>query len=215
MRLATMTEKGKETIMATDSASQSPSELFTSTTFRTLGGCVAVAGVVATVVSGIFRWDPKIVGLIVSFIVAYAALFMARKRKRADYFVSGFNGFLIYFTLVGATSFYPYLNNATAGSVANSTTNGPASPFRPWVPDRNLVSASRDLLEVSREQKKTLDEVHTRFDSLDRQVQSLNIPAATKTEITHSLAANKNMILMTHTNNAVRVTNLKRLGIHE
>jgi len=63
---------------------------------------VVIAGVVASVICGVFGLDPKIIGLIVSMCVAYVALYLAEKRRTADYVVTGFNGFLIYFTLVGA-----------------------------------------------------------------------------------------------------------------
>jgi hypothetical protein len=198
-----------------ESDSGVPKELFTRATFNTLGGRVAVAGVVATVFCTIFGSDPKIVGLIVSIVVSYAALFMAKKRLPADYLVTGFNGFLVYFTLIGATAFYPYLNKNTAASVVSGQTNAPTSPFGPWVHDPNLVKASQKLMEVTGEQERTLSEVHSNFDVLEKQVQTLSIPAATKTEITRGLASNRNLILMTRTNNAARFTTLKALGIHQ
>ena len=199
--------------MANNTGSPVPNEFFTAQTFGTLGGCVVISGVVATAIAGVFRLEPKIVGLIVSILVAYAALFMARRKRVADYFVTACNGFLIYFTLVGATSFYPYLNGQTAAGVGKDSTDGSASVFRPWVQDRNLVSVSRDLVEINRQQNKALTDVHSSVAALENQVKALSIPAAAKADISRELANNKNLILMTHTNNAVRVTNLKRLGI--
>jgi hypothetical protein len=58
-----------------------------------------------------------------------------------------------------------------------------------------------------------LTDVHSSVAALENQVKALSIPAAVKADISRELANNKNLILMTHTNNAVRVTNLKRLGI--
>src|SRR5512138_665778 len=110
-----METKPPQTENDKDPGSSLPQEFFTVRTFRTLGGSAVVAGVVATVISGLFAFDPKIVGFIVCLSVAYVGLFLAKKRKGADYVVTFFNGFLIYFTLVGATSFYPYLNPKTAG----------------------------------------------------------------------------------------------------
>ncbi len=183
-------------------------------TFRTLGGSVAVSGVAATVISGVFSLDPKIVGFIVCLCVAYVGLFLAKKRKRSDYVLSLFNGFLIYFTLVGASSFYPYLNpNTAAHVVADGATNAPASAFGPWVPDKNLVSASRDLVRVHHEQTAVLNTVQTNVVALESQIRTANIPQATKIELSAGLAANRNLILTTRTNISPRVRSLERMGI--
>jgi hypothetical protein len=61
--------------MAKDEGGSSvPNEFFTVQTFRTLGGSVLAAGVIATVISGVFHLDPKIAGLIVSVGVAYVGV---------------------------------------------------------------------------------------------------------------------------------------------
>jgi hypothetical protein len=191
-----------------------PQEFFTVRTFRTLGGSVVVAGVVATVISALFSLDPKIVGFVVCLSVAYVGLFLAKKRRPADYVVTFFNGFLIYFTLVGATSFYPYLNSKTAGgAVSGDTTNAPATAFRPWVPDKNLVHASQELIRVHREQTQTLNTVQSNVVTLEAQVRASNIPPAAKTELGAGLARNRNLIQMTRTNVAPQLRKLKAFGI--
>jgi len=209
MEVRPETERSKET------SSRLPQEFFTAGTFRTLGGSVVVAGVVATVISGLFAWDPKIVGFIVCLGVAYVGLFLAKKRKRADYVVTFFNGFLIYFTLVGATSFYPYLNPKTAGgAMAEGQTNAPASPFRPWVPDKNLVNANRDLVRIHREQTRTLTAVQSNVVALEAQVRtSSTIPTAARNELSAGLARNKNLILTARTNVAPQLRSLAKFGI--
>jgi hypothetical protein len=197
-----------------ESDSPIPKEFFTVKSFGTLSGSVVAAGVVATVLSGVFGLDPKIVGLIVSVGVAYLGLFLAKRRKAADFVVTGFNGCLIYFTLVGATSFYPYLNKGTAADVASGTTNAPASPFRPWVRDQNMVEISQNLAAINRQQTKTLTDVQENVNLLEQKVERLNIPPTDKKQITSGLATNKHLILMTNTNIASRVATLKRLGVH-
>jgi hypothetical protein len=56
--------------------------------------------VVSGVLSGVFETNPKIIGLIVSIVVAYVALIVSREKRMARYVVGLFNGFLIYATVV-------------------------------------------------------------------------------------------------------------------
>jgi hypothetical protein len=201
--------------MAKDGDGAVPTEFFTIKTFSTLGGSVLAAGVIATVISAVFHLDPKIVGLIVSVGVAYVGVFLAKRRKLADLVVAGFNGFLIYFTLIGATSFYPYLNNQTAADIVSGATNAPTSPFRPWVHDRNLVKASRSLVEINKEQAKTLSNLQSNGTTLEKRVQGLDLSPAARSEISSGLATNRHLILMTHTNIAWPMTTLRTLGVHQ
>ena len=170
------------------------------------------AGVVASALCGVFSLDPKITGLIASICVACAALFLPKKKpQRADYVVAGFNGFLIYLTLVGATSFYPYVNKRTAAEVGPGKAK--ASAFSPWVRDPNLVQANQNLAEISRAQAKAVTDVDANVAALERKVQTLNIPPAVRKEIDTGFAASKNVVLTVRTSNAPRIKTLDRLGI--
>src|SRR5215204_3600258 len=197
----------------TETASRLPKDLFTVQTFGTLSGCVVAAGVVVTVLCGVFKWDPKIVGLIVSMIVAYVALFLAKKPRPSECIITCFNGFLIYLTLVGATSFSPYLNSQTAATA--STDGAKRAPLvRPWVQDRNLVEANRHLLVLNREQRTTLDTVESSVGNLQEKVQRSSLPAPAKQELTAGLAANKTAISTVRASAGPRVATLRRLGVH-
>jgi hypothetical protein len=136
------------------------------------------------------------------------------KRRRADcadYLVAGLNGFLIYATLVGVTSFYPYLNKQTAAEVSGGKAK--ASIFSPWVRDPNLVQANQNLVEISREQAKALTDVDANVATLERKVLALNIPPAARKEIDAGLASSKTLVLTARTSNAPRIMTLNRLGV--
>jgi hypothetical protein len=189
-----------------------PQDFFTAKTFRSLGGSVVAAGVVATVISGVFGLDPKIVGFIASICVAYIGLFLTRRRKPVEYVVTGFNGCLIYFTLIGATSFYPYINKQTPAETTQAATNS-ASPFRPWVPDPNMVEVTRTLHEVNQTQATALENTKSNLNVLETKVQGLNISPVVKAEITASVMTNKHVIRAADTNIASRVASLRKFGI--
>lgn len=93
-----------------------PKELFSASTFGTLTGCAMVTWVVSNVCTGIlnkfYTLEPGLVGIIVALLVSYSSVFLSEKnRKVKQYVVAFFNGFLIYVTVVGFTSFIPYLSS--------------------------------------------------------------------------------------------------------
>jgi hypothetical protein len=135
-----------------------PKDFFTASMFGTLMGCVVVVWVVSNVLSGVFGIEPKFTGFVVSIVVAYVALFLSEEKAKVHYVIAFFNGCLIYATVVGGTSFTPYLNSATA-SQEQGKTSVKAALTSPWVPDKNMVVANNNLLEIKEEQTKALIEV--------------------------------------------------------
>lgn len=135
-----------------------PKDFFAASTFGSLMGCVVVVWVVSNVLSGVFGIEPKITGFVVSIVVAYVALFLSKEKEKVHYFIAFFNGCLIYATVVGGTSFTPYLNSQTAGKEEGKIGIKTALTS-PWVPDKNLVVANKNLLAIKKEQTKALKEV--------------------------------------------------------
>jgi hypothetical protein len=200
-----MSEEAKE--------QSTPRELFTAKTFGTLGGCVMAVGVVTTVFSSVFDADPKKVGLLVSVAVAFVPVLLKKKRHWSDHVVAPFNGCLIFLTLVGASSFYPYVNDGTA-SVANSSgQSNTTSAFRPWVPDRNLVEASQSLATIAREQNVALNEVSNSLARIESRTAEMSMPAPAKLELNRELLENRRVIESATSRVSPTATRLKKLGI--
>jgi hypothetical protein len=135
-----------------------PKDFFTASMFGTLMGCVVVVWVVSNVLSGVFGIEPKFTGFVVSIVVAYVGLFLSEEKGKVHYVIAFFNGCLIYATVVGGTSFTPYFNSQTAGKEKEKISIK-AALTSPWVPDKNMVVANKNLLVIKEEQTKALDEV--------------------------------------------------------
>lgn len=93
-----------------------PKNLFNVSTFGTLTGCAMVTWVASNVCTGILNkfWviEPALVGLLVAILVSYSSVFLSENTRQVkQYVVAFFNGFLIYVTVVGFTSFTPYLSS--------------------------------------------------------------------------------------------------------
>ncbi len=85
-----------------------PGEYFDETSFKTLYGGVFITWVTTnTIVDLLGVSDPKLLGFIIALIVAFAGFLMSEKRTLKRLLVTPFNGFLIYLTIVGGTSFLP------------------------------------------------------------------------------------------------------------
>lgn len=93
----------------------------------------AVTWIVSGILSSLFHVNPGIVALIVAIIVAYVALYLSKPKEKWQYVVTFFNGFLIYVTVVGATSFPPYINQQTAGVVQKERPAIRTVLVRPWI----------------------------------------------------------------------------------
>jgi hypothetical protein len=139
---------------AASASSNLPSEFFSKGSVLSLTGSASVTWVVASVLSGLVSVDPKIIGLIVAIVVAYVGLFLASgPRKRIQYVVTLFNGFLIYATVVGGTSFLPMVNDQTAQAIQDQRPSVASVLTRPWVPDKNIVEAAKDLAVANEAQE--------------------------------------------------------------
>lgn len=194
---------------ATSGGVQLPRGFFTVSTFGTLGGCAIVTWVVTSVLSGIFGIDRKITGLIVSMAVVYAGLFLSKERRKAQYVVAFFNGFLIYATVVGGTSFLPYINPKTAGVVQEKKANIRTALTEPWVPDQNLVAATKELLKIENEQTKALTEARN-------EIEATRLVLA-ETPVLSSTERNEFLRRLSRTEAALTVTpkidSLERVGV--
>ena len=122
-----------------------PTSLFNVSTFGTLGGCATVTWIVANVLSGIVNLELKIVGLVVSIVVAYVAVFLSGGIDKRRYVVAFFNGFLIYFIVVGATALTPLVNPDTGNATTEHTPSIANNLTRPWFPDTNMVIRNGEL----------------------------------------------------------------------
>lgn len=191
-----------------------PQEFFTVATFGTASGCALVTWIVSGVLSGLFRIDPGFTGLIVAMVVAYVGLFLSKARQKEQYVITFFNGFLIYAMVVGGTSFSPYINRQTAKVVQEKRPSIKATLARPWIPDRNLLLATENLLEIREKQTASLDEldktIATVKDSLAREV---NLPAASKADLLERLSLGKTNIQSTRKRLESNITSLERVGV--
>jgi hypothetical protein len=139
-----------------------PSEFFSKGSFLTLTGSASVTWIVASVLCGVVNAKPETVGLIVAIVVAYVGFFLASgPRKPVQYVVTLFNGFLIYATVVGGTSFLPLVNDQTAQSIQDDKPSIASVLTRPWVPDKNIVEAAKNLVAANEAQE-------TRFQAIRR-----------------------------------------------
>jgi predicted branched-subunit amino acid permease len=93
----------------TASTSQkAPGEYFDESSFKTLYGGVFITWVTTSIIVDILGFtDPKILGLIIALIVAFIGFFMSENRSVKKLVITPFNGFLIYLTIMGGTSFLP------------------------------------------------------------------------------------------------------------
>ncbi|MGM0739082.1 MAG: hypothetical protein ACQETM_08000 [Bacteroidota bacterium] len=136
---------------------KAPGEYFDETSFKTLYGGVFVTWVTTSIFVDIFGLtDPKIPGLIIALLVAFIGFFLSENRTIRKLLVTPFNGFLIYLTIMGGTSFFPVPEQYDAGAlpaVAGEETgiNGEVAEqpgfvlFQPWNPDRQLVETTQQL----------------------------------------------------------------------
>lgn len=109
----------------TSSTAVLPSDLFTIATFGTLAGSIMVTTLTTNGLAKAFGWRPKWLGLLVSFVVMAAALYLSDKivDPKAD-IVGFFNSFLVYLSSAGATE-------AAAGSHRGGDDAKPPF-FRSW-----------------------------------------------------------------------------------
>ena len=162
----------------TASTSQkAPGEYFDESSFKTLYGGVFITWVTTSIIVDILGFtDPKILGLIIALIVAFIGFFMSENRSVKKLVITPFNGFLIYLTIMGGTSFLPppvpydpgeapgaaeEVNGVPGESAETDRQRGPAL-FRSWKdPDQQLVEATRQL-QAEKEIAQRFAEQHQR-----------------------------------------------------
>lgn len=198
---------------AVSGGAQLPKEFFTIPTFGTLGGCALVTWVVSGVLSGVFQIDLKIIGLIVSVVVAYVGLFLSKDRQKAQYIITFFNGFLIYATVIGGTSFLPYINPETAKVTQEKELSIKTALTRPWIPDQNLVVATKQLLEINDEQANALNESKERIEEITRYTLEVTPPSTQRGELLERLSHSREIIEDTDLRVRPKVDALERMGV--
>jgi hypothetical protein len=120
-------------------------DFFSVNSFATLTGCSSIAWMMTNVLCGIFKWRQDISGLLISILIAFAAVYLTGQRKLEHWIIALFNGFLIYLTTVGGTSLIPKISSETA-SLAVKPQVGIMEAFsKPWTPDNNLVAMNTKL----------------------------------------------------------------------
>jgi hypothetical protein len=193
-----------------------PQEFFTTATFGTCGGCAMVTWVVTGVLSGLFHIYTGITGLIIAMVVAYAGLFLSNPRQKSQYVITFFNGFLIYATVVGATSFLPYVNQHTANIVEQTKPDVRASLTRPWIHDRNLVSATRDLISIQKRQSSTINNLDKTINNVESSLtRERTLSPESRTKILSQLSEGKKVIDNTRKDIKPRTMFLERSGLRE
>jgi len=113
-------------------------QAYSMKTFTTLGGCASITMVVTYVLSAVFSLRLDLVGIVVAMVVSIVGVLFQNLKNPKYYIVAVFNGFLIYLTAIGISSFTPYVNPNTA-----DTDNPPV--IKPWVQDANLVTQNKTL----------------------------------------------------------------------
>jgi len=164
--------------MATNSVSSGgfklPTALFNVSTFGTLGGCASVTWLVANVLSGIVNLAPNIVGFAVSIIVAYVAAFLSGGINKKRYVVAFFNGFLIYFIVVGATALTPLINPETANAITEDSPSIVDNLTRPWFPDTNMVERNEVLEDDNNILSDKIDKQELALDDINKTLMELD-----------------------------------------
>jgi hypothetical protein len=191
-----------------------PKDFFAASTFGSLMGCVIVVWVVSNVLSGVFGIEPKFAGFAVSIVVAYVGLFLSDERKKVHYVIAFFNGCLIYATVVGGTSFTPYLNSQTAGKEKDKI-SVKAALTSPWVPDKNLLVANKNLLAIKEEQTRTLEEVEREVKAVRSTLEATPevISPDEKNEIMERLNSTERSIRETDSEVKIRNDLLRNIGV--
>jgi hypothetical protein len=145
-----------------------PDQFFTFASFGTLSGCAVIAWLVTSVLCRVFKLSQGPTGLIVAIIVALVAVLLSPEKRFEKYVAAVFNGFLIYLTVVGGTSFTPYVNPRTPEDATK-----PAL-IKLWIPDKNLVIKST-------QQEEALTKVESELNQIDRAIrQAPELPEAQK-----------------------------------
>jgi hypothetical protein len=134
-------------------------QFLTSSSFGTVASCAVITWLVAGVIGNVFSITHGALGLIVALLVAYARPLVGKREDRTGsaYILAFFNGFLIYATVVGGTSFMPYVVPGAPEPSAADAQMVRVAWARPWVSDPDLVERNRDLATGNEELSHTVE----------------------------------------------------------
>jgi hypothetical protein len=194
-----------------------PGDYFDENSFKTLYGGVFVTWVSTNVIVDIWSAvDPKQLGLIIAIIVALIGFLISERRNLKKLLITPFNGFLIYLTILGGTSFLPPPEVTTQDIPVNDTqTEVRESPetrersafFRSWTDSQLsseysrlltenqnlsqtrdvLTSENRQLVETNRDLVRTTQVYQARLDSTQLLIQQMNLPPAQQNQLLQQL----------------------------
>jgi hypothetical protein len=184
-----------------------PPDLFTLSTFGTVGGAAVITWVASGAITGAFGGNVKIIGLVVAMLVAAIGAGLSKPTDLRPYLLVPFNGCLIYLTVVGSTAFTPYLNQKTPSVMASKP-----DVISPWVPDRNLIHVNKTLQSSLEIQKATLTDVQTRINAMEA---TLAHPATTGNASAVVAQLQDSRVLINQTQETVNsnANELQRLGV--
>jgi|GEM_PF-6331836 len=189
-----------------------PKEFFTFATFETTGGCALVTWMVSNILCSVFHLNPGVLGLIVAMLVAYVALYLSKPTDARQYVVTFFNGFLVYATVVGVTSFSPYVDRQTADVLQQEKPGIRTAFLRPWIPDKNVLAAARNLVEIRQKQGAALQALNTKITAVEEDVKKEG-PSASRTSLLEQLSSARTSITDTQKGIQPHVASLDRLGV--
>lgn len=131
--------------MAPNNNQSNGNDLWTFSSFATLGGCVFAAFVVKSIIVGFLRTPPELTSFFVSILVALVGLYFTSKFNFKRAILALFNGCLIFFTLVGGTSYFASVTDKTADKEFRERKPFAAAFITPLNQDKNLVKKTVTL----------------------------------------------------------------------
>jgi len=143
-----------------------PNEFWTVASFENLAVCVGIAYIVTSVFVGLFKTPSQMTAFIVSIVVSYARIILTNKLGLKKVILAFFNGFLLYFTLIGATSHFSLVNEKTADQEYRKNKPIAAAFFTPIVQDRNVIKKANESI-------KKANSFQTENISLNKEIDSL------------------------------------------
>jgi hypothetical protein len=179
-------------------------EYFDETSFKTLYGGVLITWVTTNVIVDFSGWDDpdmnKRLGLIIALTVAFIGYYLSDNRNLKKLIITPFNGFLIYLTIMGGTTFLPppvevdpagQRPDQTISEVQPVTTPERRSSFvSSWSVDKRLLATTQQLqvenLELEAENTQLIQANRTyevRLDSARQMIQAMPIPQPQQEEI--------------------------------
>ena len=148
-------------------------DLWTFSSFATLGGCVFAAYVVKSIIVGFLRTPPELTSFLVSILVALVGLYFTSKFNLKRAILALFNGCLIFFTLVGSTSYFASATDKTADKEFREKKPFAAAFITPLNQDKNLVEKNVAMTGKVRSLDSEIDTMKVKVRSLDSEAVEL------------------------------------------